>query len=163
MGSSPIDVVADFGFDHGAAHLGRGLGDGIAAQIDHVVEELLEDFVGEQDAAVGEAQHAVLGFEQAGVEEAADGCVEAAPLVGRRGGRRRRGGGRRRGARRRGAVSSGTARRRRGSRRAIRDSGGGTRPSKEWASAPKPTYGSSFQYFRLWRDSQPGRAKLEIS
>ncbi len=32
-----IDVVADFGFGHGAAHGGRGLGDGIAAQIDHAV------------------------------------------------------------------------------------------------------------------------------
>ncbi len=36
-------------------------------------------------------------------------------------------------------------------------------PSKECASAPKPTYGSSRQYFRLCADSKPGRAKFEIS
>ena len=30
-----VNVVADFGFEHGLAHGGRGFGDGVAAQIDH--------------------------------------------------------------------------------------------------------------------------------
>ena len=29
-----VNVVADLGFEHGAPHLGRGLGDGVAAQVD---------------------------------------------------------------------------------------------------------------------------------
>ena len=41
-----IHVVADFGFEHGAPHGRRGLGNGIAAQIDHRIQELLEDFIG---------------------------------------------------------------------------------------------------------------------
>ena len=32
-----VNVVADLGLHHGAPHLGRGLGHGIAAQIDHAV------------------------------------------------------------------------------------------------------------------------------
>ncbi len=35
--------------------------------------------------------------------------------------------------------------------------------SIECASTPKPRYGCRVQYFRLWRDSYPCRAKLEIS
>ena len=31
-----INVVADLGFHHGPPHLGRGLGDSVTAQIDHV-------------------------------------------------------------------------------------------------------------------------------
>jgi hypothetical protein len=49
-----IHVVAHFGFEHGAPHRRRGLGNGIAAQIDHKFRKLLEDFIGQQDAAVGE-------------------------------------------------------------------------------------------------------------
>ena len=37
------------------------------------------------------------------------------------------------------------------------------KPSMECASTPKPRYGWRVQYFRLWRDSDPRRAKLEIS
>src|SRR5580658_6001793 len=32
-----VNIVAHFGFHHGAAHRGRRLGDGIAAKIDHAV------------------------------------------------------------------------------------------------------------------------------
>ena len=32
-----VNVVADFGFHHGAPHGGGGLGDGVAAQVDHAV------------------------------------------------------------------------------------------------------------------------------
>src|SRR5258708_5536562 len=35
--------------------------------------------------------------------------------------------------------------------------------SIECASTPKPRYGCRVQYFKLCRDSNPGRAKLEIS
>ena len=32
----PVVVVTDLGLGHGSAHRGRGAGDGVAAQVDHV-------------------------------------------------------------------------------------------------------------------------------
>ena len=36
-------------------------------------------------------------------------------------------------------------------------------PKSECAPGPKPRYSCISQYFKLWRDSRPGRAKWEIS
>jgi hypothetical protein len=78
-----VNVVADFGLQHGAAHGGRGLGDGVAAKIDHAVKKLLEHFVRKHHAAVGEAEHAAGGFEQAG-RRSGGWARRIAPLFGLR-------------------------------------------------------------------------------
>src|SRR5215471_20747189 len=43
-------------------------------------KELLEDFVGEEDAAIGEAEEVAVALQKAGVEESADGVLETTPL-----------------------------------------------------------------------------------
>src|ERR1051326_1909965 len=47
-------------------------------------QKFLEDFVGKQNAAAGEAKPVAVCFEQARLEEAADGLLEAAPFGGMR-------------------------------------------------------------------------------
>ena len=165
-----IDIVADFGLRHGAAHGRGGAGDGVAAKIDHDADEFREDFVGEKNAAIGEPQSfAVLG-QKAVVEETLDGrfvlrsilpAPAAMPCVSRRPTKKR----------------SSAEIRRLGTeaRDCLRESGRTYSPGEfdvlrtRWRRRrnarrlPKPTYGSSRQYFRLCSDSKPGRAKLEIS
>jgi hypothetical protein len=65
-----VNVVAHFGFRHGATHRCGRFGDSIAAQIDHerlvvsrLADELGEDFVREHHAARRQAQASADAFE----------------------------------------------------------------------------------------------------
>ena len=84
-----VDVVADLGLHHGAPHGGRGLGDGVAAQIDHVVRNSWKTSLESRTPRPVRRRTPSSRFEQAGVEKAADGLRRSAATLRASGGCRR--------------------------------------------------------------------------
>src|SRR5262249_39651711 len=150
----------DLGFHHGPPHGGSWLCNGIAAQIDHFVRNSWKTSLESRTPrevsrrtppAVSTrpaSRNLPIGSENR-CHSAGSGRI---PSINRRPTKKRS-------SWRRASVAAAVAH----ARYASTDSGfwRRIRPSKEWASAPKPTYRSSFQYLRLCRDSKPCRAKFE--